>query len=390
MAVEYEPYEVARLVNIHKHVDPWFWVKYSAHPYIGCQHGCEYCYWREKKYYPYQDLTDFARHIKVKTNAPALLRKELSRLPREPIAVGDWQPAEANFRLSRQMLEVCLDLGFPVFLLEKSHYILHDLDLIQEMNRKSHATVAFSIIATPESPHYPLLKRFEPHVPLIRQRFKAMKAFAQAGILTGTAFMPILPYIYDDEANLEAVVRWTRENGGAFVLTGGLTLTDVQKEWFLEKLGQIRPGLVSRYEELYTGDAYGPPMSYWAPIGQRLYKLCQKHGLSDRMPRYIPPGPLATNRRLAEYLADKTYRLELAQESTYRIWAYRKAWWALDDLEEDVRQIYEKQGKKGLMAIKAIGKKLTSEIALWLEENEDEPGDRRLPGSDRLGSRLKE
>jgi DNA repair photolyase len=22
----------------------WFWDKYSAHPYIGCEHGCEYCY----------------------------------------------------------------------------------------------------------------------------------------------------------------------------------------------------------------------------------------------------------------------------------------------------------------------------------------------------------
>jgi len=288
------------------------------------------------------------------------------------------------------MLEVCLDLGFPVFLLEKSHYILRDLGLIQEINRKSHAVVAFSIIATPESPHCPLLKRFEPHVPLIRHRFRAMKAFAQAGILTGTAFMPILPYIYDDEANLEAVVRWTKDNGGAFVLAGGLTLADVQKGWFLRKLGQIRPDLVPKYVELYAGDAYGPPMSFWGPIGQRVHELCQKYGLSDRMPRYIPPGSRATNRRLAEYLADKTYRLELAQEPDYRLWAYRKACWALDGLEEDVRHIYEKQGEKGLIAIKGLGKKLASEIAQWLVENEDEPGEGSLRGSPRSRSGLKE
>lgn len=116
-------------------------------------------------------------------------------------------------------------------------------------------------------------------------------------------------------------------------------------------------------------------MSYWAPIGQRVYELCQKHGLSDRMPRHIPPGPRATNRRLAEYLADKTYRLELAQEPAYRLWSYRKAWWALDDLEENVRRIYERRGEKGLIAIKGVGKKLASEIAQWLEENEDKPGE---------------
>lgn len=111
-------------------------------------------------------------------------------------------------------------------------------------------------------------------------------------------------------------------------------------------------------------------MSYWRPIGQRVYELCQKHSLSDRVPRYIPPGPRATNRRLAEYLAGKAYRLELAQEADYLLWAYRKAWWALDDLREDVRQIYEKQGKRGLMAIKGIGKRLASEIVPWLEEYE--------------------
>jgi len=40
------------------------------------------------------------------------------------------------------------------------------------------------------------------------------------------------------------------------------------------------------------------------------------------MPRYVAPGPLAVNKRIAERLF-KTYDLELKEAQGYRIWAYR-------------------------------------------------------------------
>jgi len=277
--------------------------------------------------------------------------------------LGDYQPAEFRYRLSRQLLQVCLDLGFPVFVLEKSHNVLQDLELITAINDKARAVVSFSIIATPESPDYKYLKGFEPAVPMPPRRFKAMEQFAKAGIVTGTSFMPILPGIYDDDENLEAVVRWTRDHGGAFVLAGGLTLSDKQKVYFLKQLARIYPDKMPVYEQLYPPGSYGPPRSYWNRLGQRVAELCQKYDLSDRMPRPIIPGEKgAANKRIAEYLADRTYRLELAGEQGYRIWAYRKAAWALDDLEQDVRVIYERMGVKGLESIPHLGKKLAQEI----------------------------
>ena len=36
--------------------------------------------------------------------------------PVDVIGVGDYQPAERKFELTRRMLEVCLELGFPVFI----------------------------------------------------------------------------------------------------------------------------------------------------------------------------------------------------------------------------------------------------------------------------------
>jgi DNA repair photolyase len=49
----------------------------------------QYCYCREKKYCPHDDPNDFSYVIKVKENAPELLRKALSRLPVDVVCTGD-------------------------------------------------------------------------------------------------------------------------------------------------------------------------------------------------------------------------------------------------------------------------------------------------------------
>ena len=129
MDVQYVPYRAKKILNIHKHADSWFWDKYSAHPYIGCEHGCEYCYSREAKYSRYSDPDDFSKVIKVKENAAELLRKELSRVHKDIVIVSDYQPVEKKTELSRKMLQVCLDLEFPVSFLEKSPLVLSPVRL---------------------------------------------------------------------------------------------------------------------------------------------------------------------------------------------------------------------------------------------------------------------
>ena len=169
--VTFIPYRPNAILNKSKRPDHWFWTRYSAYPYIGCQHGCEFCYCRERKYSPYEDPLDFAYVIKVKENAAELLRKALTRTPVDPIFTGDYQPAERKFRLSRKLLEVCHELGFPVFILERSPAVLDDLDLIQAIHQKAGAVVAFSIIYTPESANRALIQQMEHLAPAVEKRF---------------------------------------------------------------------------------------------------------------------------------------------------------------------------------------------------------------------------
>ena len=68
----FQLYRPKTILNKSQRADHWFWTRYSAYPYLGCQHGCQFCYCREKKYSPYDDPQDFASVIKVKENAPEL------------------------------------------------------------------------------------------------------------------------------------------------------------------------------------------------------------------------------------------------------------------------------------------------------------------------------
>jgi len=361
--LSFVPYRPKTILNKHKRADHWFWTRYSAYPYIGCQHGCEFCYCREQKYSPYDDPDDFAYVIKVKENAADLLRRALSRTPVDLVFTGDYQPAERKFMMSRRILEVCRDSGFPVFILERSPLVLRDFDLIEEINSRAPSVVAFSIISTPDSSSYARVRQMEHLAPPPEKRFAAMETFAKAGILTGTCFMPILPGLCDDDQNLESVIRWTAEHGGQFVLASSLTLADQQKNYFYEVLQEDFPDLLDLYQQLYPPGSYSPRNYSWQRIALRIRELCEQCGIRDRIPRpVIPTDKRAANKRIVEQLADEIYTMELKQEPDYRIWAHRKAAWAIEDLQEDIRLVYQTMGVKGLCSIPDVGSSMAKKI----------------------------
>ena len=366
--VEFVSYRPKTILNKGKRADQWFWTRYTAYPYKGCQHRCLFCYCRERKYCPFEDLNDFGYVIQVKENAPDLLRRALSRVPVDVIGTGDYQPAERKFGLSRRMLEVCLELGFPVFVLERSPLVVRDLDLLQAIDEKAVAVVAFSIISTPDSLAYARVREMECLAPPAEKRFAAMEQLARAGILTGTCMMPILPKLCDDDANLQYVVRWTVEHGGQFVLAGGLTMADQQRDFFLGVLDERFPDLAEHYRGLYPEGSYGPVRSNWTEIALRLKELCEQYGIRDRMPRPIIPGDKRMlNKLVVEALANQVYYMELNGEPSRRIWAYRRAAWAIEDTPQDLGLIYRQMGRKGLESIENVGPSLAQVIERLLK-----------------------
>jgi hypothetical protein len=304
-----------------------------------------------------------------------LLRKALIRAKTDLLFTGDYQPAEKKFKLSRRMLEVCLERNFPVFILERSPLILRDLDLLTEINTKVVAATAFSLISTPDSVHYERICQMEHLAPPPEKRFKAMEQLALAGIQTGACMMPLLPELCDTDENLESIIQWTADHGGSFVLASGLTLSDQQRGFFFNVLAERFPDLLPAYEKLYPqGKSYGAVDGGWRRTALKIRELCEKHGIKDRMPRPIIPGDkFATNKRIVEILADKLYVMELERMHKSRLWDYRKAAWAVEDLKQDIKLIYRRMGLKGIEGIENIGTKMGATVEGILKDVMQEP-----------------
>jgi len=54
--------------------------------------------------------------------------------------------------------------------------------------------------------------------------------------------------------------------------------------------------------------------------------------------------------------------MDLDNAPGQRVWAYRKAAWAIEDLEQDVGLIYRQMGRKGLEGIENVGPRLAAVI----------------------------
>jgi len=252
----------------------------TINPYTGCEHGCVYCYVQAERYQPYKNKADFFRTIAIKQNAVSLLNEILQKgLPYGMACIGSssdpYQPAEEKHKITRSLLETINKYGYPVHIFTKSSLVLRDLDILKEISKKSGAAVSFSIITLDPRTHV----IFEPGSISPQERLKAMKELSKNGITCGLSLMPVLPYITDDEKQLEALIKAAGEHGAQYVWSGCLTLRDKQHEKYRSVLLKDFPGLVSRYAALYKG-RHSPAPAYAHRVHETIFKLANKYSIN--------------------------------------------------------------------------------------------------------------
>jgi len=194
-----------------------------------------------------------------------------------------------------------------------------------------------------------------------------MQQLAEDKIMTGTVFMPILPFIYDNEENIEAVIKKTKECDGQYILDAGLTLWGYCKTYFYKAIKKYDSALIAKYD-----DIYGNPKllaEHAKRVHQSVLKYCQKYKLTPHIPRPIKffPRELRINKKIAEKFYLEARELQFSVQDGYKAWAYRKAAWSLNDLEESVEEIFRKRGIDGIMQIKGIEKGLVRQIEEFLK-----------------------
>ncbi len=186
----------------------------SINPYLGCEHGCIYCYARPS--HSYLDLSpglDFETKIFYKPNAAARLLNSWQKPSYEvkPITIGantdPYQPAEKSLQLTRRLLELFVEYRHPVNIITKSHLICRDIDLLEHLANDNLCSVAISI----PTMNSDLKRIMEPRVPAASTRLKAASALAQAGVPVSVLVAPVIPMIND--AEIEAILEAAADAG---------------------------------------------------------------------------------------------------------------------------------------------------------------------------------
>lgn len=357
----YKTFQTKNVLNENKSGDAgWFWSRYSAFPYAGCQWGCEYCYLRDNKYSPHKMAKKselrkykdpFSELIKVKENAPELLRKALKGKKKDVIYLDNYQPVENEYKYVREFLKIAADAKFPVFINEKSNLVLNDIDILEEINSNAYLNIGWSIISHEDNKQK---LAFEPKAPSIESRFKAMEELSNMGILNGTVFMPILPYIFDNEENIEKVIKRTKDSGGQYILDAGLTLWGYCGVHFYKILEKYDETLVAKYKKLFEEDNYA---KHYAQTHEIVREYCKKYKLDHYIKRPIShfPEKLQLNKKIAANFYLQARELQMSNGPKYKQWAYMKVGKKLDELEQSIADIYEKEGVKGILNIEGIG-----------------------------------
>jgi DNA repair photolyase len=215
---------------------------YVINPYVGCSHGCVWCYARFMKKYTGHDDEEWGSFVDAKINAPEILIKDIRRLKGNPTiflsSVCDpYQPIEAKYKLTRKILEILSSLPFPVGILTQSKLVTRDIDLFKKIKE---IEVGMSFITLDEK----ATRIFQPRAALPKERIKTLKKLHQAGIKTYIHLGPILPYFTDLEAIFKATHQYLDSVMGETLNTRGENWTN-----FIRVLSKNYPEVLNSYKK---------------------------------------------------------------------------------------------------------------------------------------------
>ena len=266
----------------------------SINAYRGCEHGCIYCFARPT--HAYHDLSpglDFETQLFAKPGAAKLLRATLAK-PRyspRPIALGTntdpYQPIEQRYRITREILEVCLEARHPVTITTKSDRCLRDLSLLEELARHRLVAVAVSVTTLDAR----LSAKLEPRCPTPQKRLAALGQLVERGVPVHCSVSPIIPAITDEfiETIIERAAALGVRSVGWIPIRLPHEVAPLFREWlevhFPERAGKV----MSIIRSIRNGRDNDPdfftrmrPSGVWADLLRTRFRVaCKRVGIGD-------------------------------------------------------------------------------------------------------------
>jgi DNA repair photolyase len=228
---------------------------------------------------------DFNSKIVVKVNAPDLARRELAspKWQGEHVAMGTnvdcYQRAEGRYQLMPGILAALRDAANPFSILTKGTLILRDLELLEQAAEVTEVGLNVSVGFVDQE----LSRSVEPGTPGPERRLGVCATLAGRGLRCGVLMGPVLPFLTDSRAQLEATVRLIAEARAASVTPIVLHLRPGAREWYLRWLAENFPDLVPAYQLLYRNGAYAPK-AYQQQITEQVRELATRYHVGQSSP----------------------------------------------------------------------------------------------------------
>ncbi|WP_153099717.1 PA0069 family radical SAM protein [Paraburkholderia hayleyella] len=267
----------------------------SLNPYRGCEHGCIYCFARPThSYLGLSPGLDFESRIYAKTNAPFLLRRELSKLAYEvePIALGvntdAWQPAERELGLTRRVIEVLAEFQHPFAAITKSSLIERDLDLLAPMAARKQVMAAITLTTLDPD----IARTLEPRAAAPARRLRTIRTLSDAGVPVGVSIAPVIPFITepDIERVLEACAVAGAVHASYIVLRLPWEVAPLFQDWLSAHFPDRAERVMNRVRDMRGGKNYDASFAsrmkgdgLWADLlRQRFRQAVRRFGLNER------------------------------------------------------------------------------------------------------------
>lgn len=235
---------------------------YVINPYVGCPHGCKYCYASfMKRFTGHQE--EWGTFIDIKQCDKKINIKKLENKTVFLSSVTDcYNKFEEKYKLTRNILEQLLNSNCKLNISTKSNLILRDVDILKQFKD---LTVSMSINTLDEN-----FRKDMDNASTIKERLECLKELHRNGIYTILFMSPIFPYITDFKKIIEESKDYVNE-----YWFENLNLRGDYKQKILYYIQENYPNYINDYTDIYIKGN----KTYWVNLSKEIKKYCKDNNI---------------------------------------------------------------------------------------------------------------
>lgn len=231
-------------------------------PYIGCPHGCKYCYASFMKRFTKHD-EEWGKFIDIKfCNKKIDLKKIDSKSVFLSSVTDCYNKFEEKYRVTRNILEQLQYSNCDLTISTKSSLILRDIDILKNIKN---LTVSLSVNTLNEK-----FKNDMDSASSIKERLKTLKILYESGINTVLFMSPIFPYITE----WKEIINSTKDYINEYWFEN-LNLRGMYKKDILDYIEQEYVDIYEKYVDIYVRNNG----TYWQELLNSIEQYCSTNGV---------------------------------------------------------------------------------------------------------------